>query len=212
MTSERDVPSIRPAVPLHSAPVLEAQRGSQSAREQLLVEGLPGLRRWAHGRLSPELRNCMDTCDLAQEVALLTLTHLSRFTPEHDGSMKGFLRRVAINRLLDEFRRTRRRPKRVALDDAVPSGSIGPLECAVQAEERRRCRSALSRLRTKDQQLLHARFDEEASLATIAARFGLPSTAAAGMALVRAERRLKREMASGTSRRGALEASLPMSA
>jgi len=154
----------------------------------------------------------MDTCDLAQEVALLTLTQLSRFTPEHDGSMKGFLRRVAINRLLDEFRRTRRRPKRVALDDAVPSGSIGPLECAVQAEERRRCRSALSRLRTKDQQLLHARFDEEASLATIAARFGLPSTAAAGMALVRAERRLKREMASGTSRRGALEASLPMSA
>ena len=53
----------------------------------------------------------------------------------------------------------------------------------------------LIQLRIKDQQLIHARFVEEASLADIAQQFGLPSTAAAGMAITRAERRLKRQLA-----------------
>jgi RNA polymerase sigma factor (sigma-70 family) len=198
MTSESDVPSMRSTTPIQLSPVLEAQRGSQSAREQLLLDDLPGLRRWAHSRLSAELRQHMDTCDLSQEVALATWAHLSRFTPEHDGSMRGFLRRVAINRLRDEYRKTRRRPRRVALDDSVPSKTAGPLDLAVRAEEQRRYQRALAQLRIKDQQLIHARFIEEVPLAAIAQQLGLPSTAAAGMAVTRAERRLKRQLASGT--------------
>jgi len=211
MTSECDVPSIPSTALPHTSPVLEAQRGSRAAREQLLVEDLPGLRRWAHRRLSPDLRQHMDTYDLAQEVALLTLTHLSRFTPEHDGSMRGFLRRVAINRLRDEFRKTRRRPRRVVLDDGVPSKTAGPLDLAVRAEEKSQYLCALARLRAKDRELIHARFDEDASLAEIAQQFGLPSTAAAGMAVGRAERRLKHELASCTKTDRVAKANLPVS-
>ena len=197
MTAQSDVPSMRSAstTPLHLSPVVEAQRGSRSAREQLLLDDLPSLKRWAHSRLSRELRQQMDTCDLSQEVALATWAHLSRFTPEHEGSMRGFLRRVAINRLRDEYRKTRRRPRRVVLDESVPSKTAGPLDLAVRAEEQRRYQRALAQLRIKDRQLIHARLVEEASLADIARQFGLPSTAAAGMAITRAERRLKRQLA-----------------
>lgn len=196
MTSECDVQSIRPTTPPCSASVLEAQRGSRSAREQLLVDGLPGLGRWAHRRLSPDLRHHMDTCDLTQEAALLALRSLSRFVPEHDGSMRGYVQRIAVNRLRDEIRKVRRRPRRVSLADEVPSRTAGPLDQAVRNEEQRQCRLALTRLRTKDRLLLHARFVEEATLADIARQFGLPSTAAAGMAVSRAERRLKHELTS----------------
>ena len=180
--------------------VLEAQRGSRTAREELLVRSLPSLRKWARQRLPPSSRGHMDTCDLAQEVALLTVAHLGRFIPEHAGSMAGFLRRVATNRVYDEFRRTVRRPECVELDERIPSGQPGPLDLAVREEERRRYGLALRKLRSKDRRLVVARTRGNCSLATIARRFGLPSVAAAGMAVRRAERRLKQQLAPSSQR------------
>lgn len=171
--------------------VMDAQAGSRAAREELLIRDLPGVRRWAHGRLAPRLRGHMDTGDLAQDVALLTVTHLARFTPAHAGSMRKFMQCVATNRLYDAYRRSRRRPESVALEDAVPCREPGPLELALRGERNRRYRQALTRLRPKDRRLILARCVEEKSLAEIAHAFGLPSSAAAGMAVTRAEKRLR---------------------
>jgi RNA polymerase sigma factor (sigma-70 family) len=174
--------------------VIDAQAGSRSAREELLTRDLPRLKRWAHGRLSSRLRRDMDTGDLAQDVALLTMTHLARFTPAHAGSMRKFMKCVATNRLCDAYRRSARRPAPVALEDSIPSLDSGPLELALRGERSELYREALNRLRLKDRRLILARFAEEKSLVEIARDFGLPSTAAAGMAVSRAEDRLRRSL------------------
>ena len=170
--------------------VLEARRGSRVAREELLLRSLPGLRKWACRRLPSRAHGHMDTSDLEQDVALLSIARLAHFTPEHAGSMPAYLRRVATNRVRDEHRRTVRRPQSVELGDDLPSALPNPLALAIQAEERSRYDAALWRLRAKDQRLIVARAKREWSLSTIARRFRFPSVAAARMALVRAERRL----------------------
>jgi DNA-directed RNA polymerase specialized sigma24 family protein len=98
------------------------------------------------------------------------------------------------NRLHDEFRRTARRPKFESLDKNAPSDAPIPLAALLAAERHRRYQRALKALRRKDQQLLNARVANEDSLATIAARFGLATTAAAGMAVRRAEQRLRAQL------------------
>lgn len=188
-----------------SALVMDAQAGSLAAREALLIGDLPRLKRWAHGRLAPRLRGHMDTGDLAQDVALRTIANLARFTPRHEGSMRKFLQCVATNQLHDGYRLTKRRPEPVELEDNLPCREPGPLELTLDRERHHRYQQALTRLRPKDRRLIVARFVEEMSLADIARAFGLPSSAAARMAVTRAEERLRRSLTTrpaGRSRRG----------
>src|SRR5262245_6579588 len=177
--------------------IREARKGSRAAREQLLVRGLAGLRQWARRRVPARARDHMDTCDLAQEVALLTIARLSHFTPENAASMPAYLRRVATNRMHDEHRRAMRRPQRVDLTDAVLSKEPTPLTLAIQADERVRYQQALWKLCAKDRRLVVARTVGEWSLSTIAHRFRFRSVGAARMAVTRAEHRLRRLLASG---------------
>ena len=193
---ERNSTAAGPVDPLSTAGlVVKAQQGCRAAREELLVDSLPHLRRWARQRLPPAARGHMDTCDLVQDAALLTVARLARFNPEHAGSMPAYLRQVAQNRVLDEFRRTMRRPQSVELDEKLPSEQPSPLAQAIGAEERRRYRRALKKLRCKDRQLVIARYSSECGFATIARRFELPSVAAARMAVRRALERLARQLA-----------------
>ena len=180
--------------PSTDALLFEAQQGSRSACEQLLVASLPDLRRWARRRLPPTARGHMDTCDLVQDAALLTFARLARFNPEHAGSMPAYLRQVARNRVCDEFRRTVRRPQSVALDDTLQSGQPSPLTLASAAEARGRYRRALRKLRSKDRRLVIARYESECGFATIASQFNLPSIEAARMAVNRAEHRLRHQL------------------
>lgn len=200
--------------PLHSAPpadtshdeytsrlVVAARSGDRSALEQLVLRGLPDLERWAHRHLSPGLRQDMETRDLAQEVALATIGSLSRFKPEHQGSMPAFLRRVATNRVLDGYRKTVRRGECIALDEQMASRDSGPFELAVRRQQQARLRRAFVKLSAKDQRLIRARFVEQLSFKDIAQRLGLATAAAAGMAVRRAERRLRHELIGGDAKR-----------
>jgi RNA polymerase sigma-70 factor, ECF subfamily len=170
--------------------VSEAQQGSRTACEELLVGSLPGLRRWARYKLPAAARGHMDTCDLVQDAALLAVARLARFTPQNEGSMPAYLRQIARHRVCDEFRRTVRRPQSVELNETLQSEQPGPLALAIKVEERWRYRRALRKLRSKDRKLVNARYESESGFATIAKHFGLPSAAAARMAVRRAERRL----------------------
>lgn len=175
--------------------VLEAQRGDDGAREELLIRSLPDFRRWARGRVPSSARGHMDTCDLVQEAALHTFRRLAHFTPEHAGSMPAYLRRAASNRVLDELRRTARRGTPDQLDEPMRSNDDDPLTETMRAEDRARYRRALRALRARDRRLVIARHESEWSFAEIARRLGLPSAAAARMALRRAERKLLDQLA-----------------
>jgi RNA polymerase sigma factor (sigma-70 family) len=175
--------------------VAAAQRGDRAANEELLVRSLPRLRKVMRGRVPPSARGYLDTCDVLQDAAVQTLSRLAHFRPEHEGSMPAFMGRVIKNRVLDEFRRTTRRPKAEPLDDGARSDAPSPLATLLEIERQRRWLQALRKLRAKDRRLIIARIANEESLATIARRFGLPTTAAAGMAVRRAEERLRSQLA-----------------
>jgi RNA polymerase sigma factor (sigma-70 family) len=180
--------------------VLEAQRGNDGAREELLVRSLPDFQRWARGRVPTTARGHMDTCDLVQEAALQTFRRLAHFTPEHAGSMPAYLRRAAGNRVLDELRRNARRGTPDQLDEAIRSNEDDPLTETMRAQQRARYRRALLALRARDRRLLIARHELEWSFAVIAKRLALPSPAAARMALRRAERKLLDQLACTSTR------------
>src|SRR5262249_36549347 len=177
--------------------IVDAQQGNRAAREELLVRSLPAFQRWAPPHLPASARDQMDTCALVQKVALQTLRRLAEFVPEHAGSMSAYLRKVAKSRVCDEFRRMKRHPAAIALDECLASEQPSPLAQAIHAEEHLSYVRALRTLRAKDRKLLVARNDLGWSLARIAKRFSLPSAAAARMAVGRAQRRLAAQLACG---------------
>jgi RNA polymerase sigma-70 factor (ECF subfamily) len=195
MTDERLAESDDAGQPLLSdEPTLElvvrARQGDRPAMEALLERCLPPLKRWAHGRLPAFARGRMDTGDLVQEAALHALNNLETFEPRHVGAMQAYLRQSVINRIRDEVRRFVRQPAPVELPEDLPSDRTTPLEFAIQQETYDRYRDALSRLPSKDRELIVGRIEVQWSLSEIAHRFGLRTVDAARMAVNRAVKRL----------------------
>ena len=123
--------------------VVRAREGDRLAVEALLQRCLPGLRRWAHGRLPAAARGSLDTSDLVQETVLHVLRRLDHFEPRHVGAMQAYLRQSVINRIRDEVRKVSRHPVSVELPIDLVSDRTSPLEVAVQAEAYQHYRQAL---------------------------------------------------------------------
>jgi len=174
--------------------VIRARSGDRMAVEALLQRCLPPLKRWAHGRLPAAARGHFDTGDLVQDAALHVLRRLHVFEPRHVGAMQAYLRQTVINRIRDEVRRVTRQPMPVELVDDHPSDSTSPLEAAIQAETYQRYRDALSRLSSRDRQMIVARVEVCWSFCEISSRFGLRTLDAARMAVTRALRRLRDQL------------------
>jgi RNA polymerase sigma-70 factor (ECF subfamily) len=170
--------------------VVRARGGDRVAVEALLQRCLPGLRRWAHGRLPPSARASLDTQDLVQETVLHVLRRLDHFEPRHVGAMQAYLRQSVINRIRDEVRKVSRHPAAVELPPDLVSDRTSPLEVAVQAEAYQHYRDALGDLATRDRELVVARVEAQWSVAEIAKRFEMPTPDAARMAVGRALKRL----------------------
>src|SRR5262245_8401426 len=88
------------------------RQGHEPAREALLRRYLPVLRQWAHGRLPADARGMMDTDDLVQNALIRVTHHLDDFESRHEGSFLAYVRKILLNLIRDEIRRTRRRPQR----------------------------------------------------------------------------------------------------
>lgn len=174
--------------------VVKAQAGDRLAVEALLQRSLPGLKRWAHGRLPIAARGSLDTGDLVQDAAMHALRRLDAFEPRHVGAMQAYLRQSVINRIRDEVRRVVRHPAAVELNDEQPGDATSPLELAIEAESYQRYRDALSQLRPKDREMIVARVEAQWSVPEIASRFGMRTADAARMAVMRALRRLAKRM------------------
>jgi RNA polymerase sigma-70 factor (ECF subfamily) len=198
MTVPRKVPS-KPETPYTDAlisdePTIEllvrAREGDRMAVEALLQRCLPGLRRWAHGRLPAAARGSLDTSDLVQETVLHVLRRLDHFEPRHVGAMQAYLRQSVINRIRDEVRKVTRHPAPVELPIDLTSDRTSPLEVAMQAEAYQHYRLALGGLGARDRKLVVARIEAQWSVAEIAKRFEMPTADAARMAVGRALKRL----------------------
>jgi RNA polymerase sigma-70 factor (ECF subfamily) len=148
--------------------VVRAREGDRLAVEALLQRCLPGLRRWAHGRLPPAARASLDTQDLVQETVLHVLRRLDHFEPRHVGAMQAYLRQSVINRIRDEVRKVSRHPSSVELPSDLVSDRTSPLEVAVQSEAYEQYREALGGLTPRDRELVVARIEAQWSVGEIA--------------------------------------------
>jgi RNA polymerase sigma factor (sigma-70 family) len=170
--------------------VVKAREGDRLAVEALLQRAIPGLRRFAHGRLPAAARGALDTSDLVQETVLHVLRRLDTFEPRHVGAMQAYLRQSVINRIRDEVRRITRHPTPAELPDDLASEVPSPLEEAVRSEAYERYRAVLVELSPRDRQMVVARIEAQWNLAEIAQRFNMRTVDGARMAVTRALRRL----------------------
>lgn len=176
--------------------VVRAREGDRMAVEALLQRSIPGLTRFAHGRLPPAARGSLDTGDLVQETVLHVLRRLDDFEPRHVGAMQAYLRQSVINRIRDEVRRIGRHPTPAELPEDLPSEMPSPLEEAVRAEAYDRYRAVLVQLSPRDREMVVARIEAQWNLGEIAQRFNMRTVDGARMAVTRALRRLMDRMKS----------------
>jgi RNA polymerase sigma-70 factor (ECF subfamily) len=178
----------------------QARAGDREALDALFARYLPGLRRWAHGRLPGWARDMADTSDLVQDTLLQTFRHLDEFDHRGAGALHAYLRQAVLNRIRDELRKAARRPVTVEADQGLTDSQRSPLDLAIGADLVARYDRALATLSADDRELLVARIDFALSYAEVAEATGRPSANAARMAVSRALVRLAEVMAHAARR------------
>lgn len=164
------------------------------AVEQLFVSLLPFLERWARGRLPPYARRRMDSGDLVQEAVVQALRRAGELDQLSAESLRLYLQTCILNRIRDEIRRAGRGEVRNGPLPATSDGRPGPLDDAIESEERRRYREALLRLGNEDRMLLVGRIDLGMSYADLALVTRRPTAEATRAAARRAALRLARSI------------------
>ena len=99
-----------------------------------------------------------------------------------------------MNRIRDEFRRSRRREPDEVLDTDAPAPDPSPLDEAMGAELMDDYEQALERLTPEEREVIVGRIEMELSYEELAESLGRPTANAARSAVVRALRRLAEEM------------------
>jgi RNA polymerase sigma-70 factor, ECF subfamily len=171
-----------------------ARTGDEAARNHLCARYLPRLQRWAHGRLPVSAREAGDTLDLVQNTLIRVLQNLPTFVPRHAGSFPAYVHLALRNQLLDMIRRANRRPAYDQLDADKSDHAPSPLDVAIGQETRERYEAACARLTPKQQVLIVLHIEMGYAHQEVADELGLPTAAAAAMAVRRALVRLAEEM------------------
>jgi RNA polymerase sigma factor (sigma-70 family) len=172
----------------------QAQSGDSDALNQLLARYLPRLQHWASRRLPAGLRTMLDTADLVQDAIINTLPHLKRLEIRSDLALQFYLQRAVKNRVIDLYKRSRRRPTREELPIDLPAAGISPHEAAVGAQKIERYERALESLKKDDREAIVLRVELGLDYDEIATQLGKPSADAARMAVTRAIVRLADKM------------------
>lgn len=171
-----------------------ARAGRQDALDVLFARHLAPLRRWASGRLPRWARDIADTQDLVQDTLLRTFRRIELFEPDRPDALERYLRQAVMNRIRDEFRRTRRRQTAAELDSQHPDAAPSPLDQAMTTELFADYEAALARLRIDDRDAIVGRLEMDLSFEELAETLGKPNANAARSAVVRAIVRLAEEM------------------
>ncbi len=165
------------------------------AVERLLSALVPFFQRWASGRLPAYARRRADTGDIVQEVLVSALRRIGELDTTDPERLRHYLQVAIANRIKDEVRRARK----VEVAAGEPSQRMGdhrpgPLDQAIESEEKARYRAALLSLDREDQALLVGRIELGLSYDELALATGRPSSEAARAAARRAAFRLARVM------------------
>jgi RNA polymerase sigma-70 factor (ECF subfamily) len=168
--------------------------GDQEALAVLMARFLPRLRRWASGRLPIALRDLADTSDFVQDVLLQSFQKVERLEANREGGLQAYLRQAVLNRIRDEFRRSRRRPETVEFDAAHPDDGPSPLEAAIGREGVERYERALAALRPINREAVIARLELGFTYEEVAKLLGKPTAHAARLTVGRALTRLVNEL------------------
>jgi RNA polymerase sigma-70 factor (ECF subfamily) len=168
--------------------------GDDSARNRLIERCLPALKRWAHGRLPPIVRDVHETSDLVQETVIAALRHLGAFEARREGALQAYLRQALANRIKDLLRHKMRRPISIELPEDLVDGGASPLERAIGANNMERYERALARLRPEDREAIVARLELQYGYDELAVALDKPTANAARVAVMRALHKLAAEM------------------
>jgi RNA polymerase sigma-70 factor (ECF subfamily) len=196
-------PSVPPAAPaLAETPATEAtielveraKGGDEQARERLVAKCRPLLSRWARGKLPRSARDLVDTEDIVQDTLAKAMQRLPHFKWEREGALYCFLRQALRNRIIDEVRRTSRRPIQEPLDDEAVDTEKSPFDQLLDREQHERYEAALARLRPIDREAIVGRVELQLSYEELATALGKPTANAARVTLMRAVQRLIEEM------------------
>jgi RNA polymerase sigma-70 factor (ECF subfamily) len=171
-----------------------ARSGNEDALGVLFARYLVPLRRWARGRLPQWARDIADTDDLVQDALLQTFKRIELFEPERSGALDAYLRQSVMNRIRDEFRRSRRRGAVAALDSNATADGPSPLDEAIGAELIEDYERALARLRPEERDAIVGRIEMDLTYEELAETLGRPTSNAARSAVVRALFKLAEEM------------------
>jgi len=166
------------------------QGGDAAARDRLVGRYLPILRRWARGRLPAAARGLSDTDDLVQVTLIRALDHVNDFELRREGAFLAYLRRILLNAMRDEIRRSVRRPggEEVSADLVDPAPSA--LEQAIGSDLVERYEAALADLPEDHREAVILRVEFGFTYPEIAEALGKPSSNAARMTVARALVRL----------------------
>jgi len=169
--------------------------GGRGAVERLFAHLLPVLARWAHGRLARHARRRCDTEDLIQDACSGAITHLPDLDARDPAQVDIYLRQSIRNRIRDEVRRARIGETASSEGLSIVDSRPGPLEEALESDERRRFRAALLALDPDDQQLVVGRVELKLGYEALARATGRESEEATRCAVRRAMFRLARGIA-----------------
>lgn len=147
---------------------------------------LPVFKRWAHGRLPAAVRDLAETDDLVQSSLLRALDYVEGFEPRRPGAFLAYLRRILINQVCDEIRRSSHRPQLVELSEEFACPGPTPYETAVSRESFMAYESALAALGESAREAVVMRLEFGLGYREIADAIGSPSANAARMLIARA--------------------------
>jgi RNA polymerase sigma factor (sigma-70 family) len=168
--------------------------GDEAARERLVRRFLPGLQRWARGRLPDRGRDLMDTNDLVSMALVRALRRVDQFDAVSPGSFLAYLRTAVLNCLRDELRRVGRRPERTELPPDLIDDRPAMLERTLGGGLVQRYEIALRVLTPEQQEAVILRIEFGFSYPEIARALGRGSGDSVRMQVSRAILRLSRVM------------------
>ncbi len=170
------------------------RQGDAAARERLLGRYLPTLKRWAHGRLPGHARGLADTDDLVQVTLIRALSHLNEFEPRREGAFLAYLRRILLNSIREEIRRSARRPAGGPASPHLADPGPSLVEEAIGRETLEAYEAALAQLPEEEQEAVILRVELGFTHQEVAEAIGKPTANAARMTVARALVRLAEVM------------------
>ena len=166
----------------------KVKNGDAAAREQLCALYLPILNRWAHGRLPQYARGTAETDDMVQLSLIKALDKLDAFVPIREGAFLAYLRKILLNNIRIEIRKTSRQGNNVFYSDQseLIDEQSSVVEQAVGTEIVERYEKALTGLNEQSREAVMLRVEFGFSYPEVAAAIDCNSANAARMIVSRA--------------------------